>query len=1057
MTLETQYSFRARMVESLTKDIIGPQAEDEVLDDFPLQAYISGILYPRSSEPMEPAADIDAADDDDEGQFDPAVAYANLRYPSSMGLTFALDPSVDAIRVKVSAAQYEEIGGASELSNGSESQEATEPDRSEAEGSGSSRRLTRWRRLPIGPTAVTLNAAARRGVQRQPIAPGLELYSNVRSADRFGAVPVTIILINTNTVTSGLRDAHCFFQTQMVLSGAKPSSQPFVERRGAAPPKSDEELNTFRLLYRHAASFARGHGCSAEWEESSSESGRTGSIWTSFAPKFDLLLTDSNPKARSDALTIRFLATRPREEVVPLLRSFAAGYEEWLSSKEQEAATLSDDLATAASRQVEAGRASLLRIQEGVDCLQRDVDVWRAFQLANRAMLIQRGRTEWHRSGNSNEGPITDDSHVWRPFQLAFVLLSLESIAEPRSSNRPIVDLLWFPTGGGKTEAYLTLIAFTVFLRRIRHGQNGDGLTALMRYTLRLLTIQQFERATLLICCCEYIRRNEPRLGDSPISIGLWVGQGATPNRLEDAEDALRRARRGQEPEEKNPLQLTRCPWCGAKLDHTNYFVTRSPRQLVIGCGKSECIFRSGLPVYVVDDDIYSVRPSLLVATVDKFAMLPWRPETSSLFNVDGPSPPPELIIQDELHLISGPLGTMTGLYETAVEALCRHEGVGPKVIASTATIRRAGQQTMGLFGSRVSQFPPLGLDARDSYFAVERAAEERGTRLYVGLSAPGTSQTTLMVRTYAALLQTAKELQAEDSDRDPYWTLVGYFNSLRVLGGARIQVQDDVGDRIGVFASRAGEQPRKIERIIELTSREPSKDIPGHLQDMAVEFPQRRAVDLILATNMISVGVDVDRLGLMVIMGQPQSTSEYIQASSRVGRRYPGLVVVLLNAAKSRDRSHYESFATYHSALYSQVESASVTPFSSRARDRGLHGVLIGLARLRNKRFRPNQAAAGIVDLEHALQAEEQIILERVERVSPTERLATEAHLRQIIARWRRRADRLPTLVYSKFREPTESLLVEASTDDPRAEGAFKTLQSLRDVDKSSNLYLEW
>ena len=438
--------------------------------------------------------------------------------------------------------------------------------------------------------------------------------------------------------------------------------------------------------------------------------------------------------------------------------------------------------------------------------------------------------------------------------------------------------------------------------------------------------------------------------------------------------------------------------------------------------------------------------------------MMPWKHETARLFNIGESSPPPELIIQDELHLISGPLGTMTGLYETAVEALCRDGSVGPKIIASTATIRRAGEQTKGLFAtSRVSQFPPLGLDARDSYFAVERPAEERGTRLYVGLSAQGTSQTTLMVRTYAALLQTAKELQATDHDRDPYWTLVGYFNSLRVLGGARIQVQDDVVDRIGVVASRTGAKPRTIDRTIELTSREPSKDIPGHLQSMAIASPDNEALDLILATNMISVGVDVDRLGLMVVMGQPQSTSEYIQASSRVGRRHPGLVVVLLNSAKSRDRSHYESFVTYHSALYSQVESSSVTPFSSRARDRGLHGVLIALARLRNERFRPNRGAADTADLEKALRFEEKLILDRVQRVNPRERSATTADLKRIIDRWRLRADDVNGLVYSKFKEPTTSLLVDASTDDPTVEGAFRTLQSLRDVDKSSNLYLEW
>ena len=447
-----------------------------------------------------------------------------------------------------------------------------------------------------------------------------------------------------------------------------------------------------------------------------------------------------------------------------------------------------------------------------------------------------------------------------------------------------------------------------------------------------------------------------------------------------------------------------------------------------------------------------------MVATVDKFAMLPWKAETANLFNVGRPGPPPDLIVQDELHLIAGPLGTMTGLYETAVEALCQQGEIGPKVIASTATIRRAEHQTVGLFASGVSQFPPPGLDARDSYFAVERSVEERGTRLYVGLSTPGTSQTTLMVRTYAALLQMAKDLPGSDSDRDPYWTLIGYFNSLRVLGGARIQVQDDVVDRIGVVASRTGMASRKLERSVELTSREPSKDIPVHLQNMAIEYPHNRTVDLILATNMISVGVDVDPPRTYGCHGTTSVDirvhPSYFAGGKKIpwsSRRPPELGKI------SGTGPHYESFVTYHSALYSQVESSSVTPFSSRARDRGLHGVLVALARLRNERFRTNEAAANAAGTDSAFEAEERTILNRVQRVSPKEQLATAAHLRQIIAKWRHRAEDVASLRYSSYRDPGTSLLVEASMDDPRAEGAFKTLQSLRDVDKSSNLYLVW
>ena len=483
-----------------------------------------------------------------------------------------------------------------------------------------------------------------------------------------------------------------------------------------------------------------------------------------------------------------------------------------------------------------------------------------------------------------------------------------------------------------------------------------------MRYTLRLLTIQQFERASLLVCCLESIRRADPRLGDPPIEIGLWVGKGATPNTLVEAKVSIDKLRQGTRLQQLNPLQLHRCPWCARPIGPLNMWIAKSPPRLVTACRTEGCEFSTGLPVCVVDEDIYSRHPMLIIATADKFASMPWRDSCISLFNGDLPQVcPPELIIQDELHLISGPLGTLSGLYETAVDVLCSAKGSKPKVIASTATDppgRRAdgiavrpgrpavpthGNQTQSTRSSPSKYLPP-----------------EKGTRLYVGVTAP-----------VPARPRSCPHLRGDPAGRggtrgppavkDPYWTLIGYFNSLRVLGGARMQVQDDVNDRLDLLSRWHTSDKREIEHRIELTSREPSGDIPDHLRRMAIRYPDPETLDVILATNMISVGVDINRLGLMAVMGQPQSTSEYIQATSRVGRRYPGLVITMLNAAKSRDRSHYESFRDFHSALYRQVESSSVTPFSSQARARALHAVLIALVRLTVPALRANNSASSV------------------------------------------------------------------------------------------------
>ena len=303
------------------------------------------------------------------------------------------------------------------------------------------------------------------------------------------------------------------------------------------------------------------------------------------------------------------------------------------------------------------------------------------------------------------------------------------------------MELIWFPTGGGKTEAYFGLAAFSIFLRRLR--DRGDtGVHALMRYTLRLLTAQQFQRASRLICAMDYVRRQHAEeLGEGTISIGIWLGGSTTPNTREEARAVFRSLDRG-DGRKQNQFVLDRCPWCGAQMGPVNLGGGRGRGRRrafrVIGyahrgntvvycCPDRRCEFHDSMPLYVIDEDIYEICPSLVIGTVDKFAMLAWRPEARSLFGISPGGTrshsPPGLIIQDELHLISGPLGSMVGLYEPVIEELCtdrrgRHPA-RPKIISSTATIRSYAEQVRGLYArERASLFPPPGLDADDSFFA---------------------------------------------------------------------------------------------------------------------------------------------------------------------------------------------------------------------------------------------------------------------------------------------------------------------------------------------------
>jgi hypothetical protein len=1047
VSFDKHYMFRDELAARLERDLIGPSSPEEVITDPPITKYAAGILFPQSDDNVDDdnAPDLELENRHPTDAPDPAVTMANVRYPSSMGMTFSVDTTAaDSIVVEVEAARYVPA--------------ATEGRRSRT----SSAAEEAWQREPISVAPPSIKVSMANQPEPIRLMDNLRLFVRVRKANADGVAAVTLALINTfkASVNSADRDATAFFQPCITVR-ATDGSSPFVERPSLGSADSDEELNSYRLLYRHAPIFATGHGCAVEWEPSdiaiNDMAAKPSTAWirTTFVPTYDLRLADSNPTIDTESLGMHRLATASDAEVISALQGLTSGYRRWIEHRMEQARSIFDDrLQKTAVEHLERCKAVCGRMDAGIELLANSVDPtpMEAFRLANQAMAMQRARTEWLKSPERGTTSPDESMGVWRPFQIAFMLLSLQGIADHTSDDRDIADVLWFPTGGGKTEAYLGLIAFATFLRRLRDPLNGGGVTVLMRYTLRLLTVQQFERAALLMCCMERLRLDRPeRLGPTAISIGMWVGRGSTPNTLDEAKRALRRLAKNEEVQEENPVQIRSCPWCGTALDHYNYKI--SGDRVVIACETSECDFARGLPVHVVDESIYAVRPTLIIATSDKFAGLPWKPEIGNLFNHSSAEPPPELIIQDELHLISGPLGTLAGLYETAVDLIGRR----PKVVASTATIRRAVQQGRALFDRKVEQFPPPGMDARDSYFSVEAPPTRKANRRYMGLMAPATSQTSLMVRVYAALLHHAQAIEGDDAVRDAYWTLLGYFNSLRLLGGAKLQVQDDVNDRLDLLSETLGQKRRDIGRDIELTSREPSSAIPGHLQDMAAPYPD--ALGVILATNMISVGVDVDRLGLMVMMGQPQSTSEYIQATSRVGRRWPGLVVTLFNAARSRDRSHYENFTAYHSALYRQVEATSVTPFSARARDRGLHATIVGLARLLIPTARPMEGARYIAEFEDDLRSKIcQQILDRVERVAgQSERDMTAEHMDEIIHQWREAAEADPGLVYGTYRQP--GLLVDAGrwddSDDQIAD-SFATLWSLRDVDVESTIYLD-
>lgn len=1213
-------SERDLILVELVKEILGPrEGPYEILPENqdPRDEYITGVLVPANAlrSPDDIEADIDAIieetsseeDQDNQGYvvvpggFSPALDPKAL--PRSIGLSFTVESPDNSPQIEICAtwAQY----------------------------SLSTQGFQRHPGCFLTGVVQIVND------QSWMAAPGVSLQMRSYKISEEGW-RVSLFLINTVQPRGRGRpevDEH-LFQPQIRVHCCPGTSLVPVRSSVSLDPADASSMAvedaSLALLYRHRTAYARGHLCGATWREIDPERPSQSTVppreapfaWTDMivvpkaeqrkfspadvrtemVPCYPIEAPDmgwdsqsgSPPVLDPESLAEAWQPKQIRECLQPLVD----GYQDWIERQETLVSGLDEQQQWLASRHLRQCNEVAKRMQNAIEILASDDEVRLAFCFANKAIALQ---STWSRK----------KVLTWRPFQLAFILLNIPALANPLDSDRQICDLLWFPTGGGKTEAYLGLTAFTLALRRrrARSSQSGDstggGVGVLSRYTLRLLTIQQFRRALGVITACEMLRVYNLDSPQKPVgwrpqecdsqetflwgglrfSAGLWVGGNVAPNSLlsfgpvpvrngrtffAGALDILQGANSSRRYEGPNrtlrqkinasthveadgePAQVLSCPCCGTVLaipdqglgpgSHVLHLVfkgglattpplirfdpgytgvtlervTITPhtaggfrtvslsfsiangqsltpsqvdewgyRTIEPALGKNatllaarparpgyfiltydnmqgnacQCDFdiycpnpscelnqhawaeqvplartaqsapparsnqmrlipasaqcsalpatpgmdwqevpeyfqlgqsprtasRIPIPAATVDDQIYHRCPSLVIATVDKFARLAFEPKAAALFgsvthyhgrwgyyregcppstggnlpssyqphpagfgrnkplHIEVPSfSPPDLILQDELHLIEGPLGSMVGLYETAVDLLCQRKRNGclviPKYVASTATVRQAETQVQALFNRRLAQFPPSAISADDRFFASDRESHplnsQRPGRLYVAVCAPGKGAQTPVVRIWSALMQSVWDRwQTHPSPQlDQFYTLVGYFNALRELAGALSLYRQDIPERIRF---RAGPAARQIDSWLELSSRASSLDLPGLLQKLTVTAPD--AQDAVLATSMFGTGVDIDRLGLMVVHGQPKTTASYIQATGRVGRQGGGLVVTFFRASRPRDLDHYEFFTGYHHALYRYVEPITVAPFSPRARERGL------------------------------------------------------------------------------------------------------------------------
>lgn len=1018
---------REDVVGYLRSRYVGPFAgPDESVRDRPDRVYLVGTLYPRG-----PAADHvdgdelgeDAHDDD----LDEPVELANAWYPASVALSFLVDGS--ELSCRIDAAAYEPAAGTHD-----------------------------WRRHALDEPDVRLTPDPT-GVKRIGVLEGRATLVSVwrRTDSRW---LVTVALENAaehDDAESPPPTEQCLFQVRVRCEVLDGQVLPYPRSTDLSQDPEDQEL---RLLYRDRRPYAAGHGCAAAWDIS--DDGTVRAVST------DMLPATVVPEVKAEGLDLAVLQLdRLADERIPTgnlcgeLRDFVSAYDAWITARRTEADDLDSRHRAAADRLIGRMTGARDRMLEGIRLLEEDEQCLLAFRLANAAMREQILQTRHVRdhpgrrgTGLAPRSPVSKEPR-WRPFQLGFQLLSIASTADATHPDRGVVDLIWFPTGGGKTEAYLGLAAFEMVRRRLARGGRGGGTAVLTRYTLRLLTSQQFQRAATLICALERLRQQREELRGTPaFTIGLWVGGETTPNDYAAAHRRTTEMRKAQTPE--SPYQIQVCPWCATPLlpprrtnDAGAYGVRSTNSSFELYCPHPECAFHPLLPVSVVDEQMFIDPPTLLVATVDKFARLPWIRDAGRLFGHSGvPFDPPGLVIQDELHLLSGPLGTTVALYEAAIQGLLAWHGQPPKIVASTATIRAAGHQVRSLYGREVSLFPPSGLTAEDSFFAT--TDWDAPGRLYVGLMPQAHTASFATVLTCVALLQAPRALDLDGTLLDAYWTVVAYHNSLRELGRTVTLTRDDVESMLKARdADPGGTRGLRKDGVVELTSNVRADQLPGLLARLEHSVEQDDAVDLVATTNMLSVGIDIGRLGLMLMNGQPKTTAEYIQATSRVGRAdVPGLVVTLLRAGKPRDRSHYEGFRTYHEALYRHVEPTSVTPWSLASRKRALHAALAILVR-HGCGLRENDQAGDFHSDDGAVKRAVQVLADAAAEGDPDEASAVADDLARLVGDWEHRARTAESqglrLKYQSSAADSPALLCDFGE---RRDG-WETMHSMRAVDR--------
>jgi len=1248
---------REKFIEEMVKEVYGPRkGVTEKIEGDPRKEYITGVIIPQACRETEPDPDSESpgalgeeslADDDETDEeimvFTPSELDPKMK-PKSFGISFVVKGGEPSFDICMTWGRYfwNEDDGV-------------------------------WQRKPFN---VIKHISVENETEKISLHEGEDgkilLYLRKIPKGEDHHVIVVNVLNDLN-----INPKKCYGKNLTEASVFQPSIRINLDEGLELTPiyiDPSEEDRHLHFLYRDKPVLARGYMCSAIWQKIDYPERFKGKTFWADGHNFDECKNFMKPDVRSEFVpmhpdpspifrwdeeryekspelsTQKLSETWESDQIDRCLTPIIDGYEKWISENERHAKDMNESDGKISAELIEHQREALERLKRGIQILKDDKDARVSFCFANRTIWLQ---NSWKKNA---------EDFRWRPFQLAFILLNVESIYDSNSEYRDFTDLLWIPTGGGKTEAYLAIMAFTMALRRRRarrgmtRNKTGGGTAIITRYTLRLLTVQQFRRTLRMVTAAEYLRIMETERGNGwrpqkcdiddelmygsvRFSTGMWVGGAVSPNHLRKDGHAID-ALNGHD-SYGEPAQIITCPACDSWLSvpnsglpegrNTFYVVMRSskipeditreilshkndlehledfqtekqdvpaghftaimtlnssrkirekeidslmekikkivplevvsfrasrpgyfgygsepgrikdmPVDFEIFCPNPGCplngdisykegipsiqreeneklpdglvprhlgesLFsgsRMPIPACTVDEQVYHRCPTVVVSTADKIARLAFEPRAASILgNVDSynsnygyhrdglfpdkvtergkrehdcevdPFDPPELIVQDELHLMEGPLGSVFGLYENIVEGLIKTVGGKPKYIASTATIKDADFQIKHLFAKDVFQFPPHGLNIDHSFFVKfpdwENSWEEnRPGRVYMGIYSPGMGPLTPNVRIWSRLLKTGQDNLGTNHIRN-FWTTVGYFNAIRELGGTVGLYREDIVERLK-HISNGNQRELDQSRVVELSSRIDSTDIP-HVLDELERGGKRdldKNPDAIFTTSMFGTGVDIPHLSMMVVNGQPKTTSQYIQATGRVGRTHGGLIVTFLRAGRPRDLSHYEMFPAYHQRKYIEVEPPSVFPFAEGCLARASGPATVSF--LRNM-FSPsvdwyNDDGMVILDAnaQDDIQRFKEIIFSRIERIiqqSDKMRAVREYFNSQIDA-WVNTARRLhgnEELAFeepaSRYRRPEKNVVLG---DPQHAKAGVRVVyknapQSLREIEETT------